>query len=242
MGFSTIPAIFLLICTFWIWATNKARSNNYITRIQVASVYSWLVLLAVWGIASSLFALSGKYSSPEFYTSFPALWVPLTPVFISSIFLLVCPTFKNALWMITANTSPRAFMFIHALRVAAIGGIFKAYHGLLPVSFVYPIGIPDFIFGIVSFFMAIRHGKKGYSSQTLIAWNVLGIMVLMAAPILMQLGLPSPVYLLNSQPDARKLFEFPMVLAPTLVVTTLLFMNGWCAFVLWRSNKNNKII
>lgn len=36
--------------------------------------------------------------------------------------------------------------------------------------------------------------------------------VLIAAPLLMQLGLPGPFYVLDAQPDARVLFEFPIVL------------------------------
>jgi hypothetical protein len=121
------------------------------------------------------------------------------------------------------------------MRIAAIGGVVKAANGILPQSFVYPIGIPDLMFGLLSLALALSYSRQRYSATTLIRWNLLGMAVLMAAPVLMQLGLPGPLHILNSQPDARTLFEFPMVLAPTLVVTLLFFLNGWHAWVLWRS-------
>ena len=108
---------------------------------------------------------------------------------------------------------------------------------ILRWSFVLPVGVPDLLFGSLSLLLMLSYGKTGNSRRALIGWNLLALAVLAAAPALMQMGLPGPLYVFSTQPDARALFEFPMVLAPTLVVTLLFFMNGWHAFVLWSAGK-----
>lgn len=235
MTFSTVPIIFLAIAWFWIRSTHQALRRREITRAEAHAVHAWLGLLAVWGLMSTALALEGVYRSDGFYRTLPGFWVPMIPVAISLVLLLVWPTFRNSLWIVTERTSPRAFLWIQSVRIAAIGGIVKAAHGLLPASFVYPVGGPDFVFGLLSLLLAIFHRKSAFSTRLLIGWNIVGMAVLIAAPLLMQLGLPGPFYVLDAQPDARVLFEFPIVLAPTLVVTTLFFMNGWHAFVLLRA-------
>ncbi len=235
MTFSSVPLLFMAICAFWLWAARHAERCGNITAAQARAIYVWLALLTGWGIVTASLALRGGYSSVAFYRMLPGFWVPLAPVALSIVLLLAWPAFRTALWIIAESTSPRAFLLVHCLRIAAIGGIIKASHGLLPWSFVLPVGIPDFLFGLLSLLLMLAHGKDGYSRRVLIGWNLLGIAVLAAAPVLMQMGLPGRLYVFDSQPDARTLFEFPMVLAPTLVVTLLFFMNGWHAFVLWWS-------
>jgi hypothetical protein len=237
MTFSTTPLLVLAICAFWGWAARASRSRGEITGAQARAIYAWLAILVFWGIATSLLAIGGGYRSAGFYRLLPGFWVPLAPVFISAALLALWPTFRSALWIVTGKTSPRAFMLVHSLRIAAIGGIVKASQGLLPASFAYPVGIPDFAFGLLSLTLFLL-GGRGYTIRTLVAWNLAGIAVLLAAPVLMQMGLPGPLHLLAGQPDARALFEFPMVLAPTLVVTWLFFMNGWHTLVLAMSRRS----
>lgn len=230
---SSIPFIFLSITAFWIWAALEARRRGDIATVHVRAIFVWLAVLAAWGGVTATLALRGGYRSTSFYQWWPGLWVPLMPVMISIMLLAGWPTFRMAAWVVTRTTSPRAFLFVQSIRIAAIGGIFKAMHGLLPASFVYPVGIPDFAYGLLSLVLAVTYGRNGYGARTLIGWNLLGMTVLSSAPVLMQLGLPGPVHVLRAAPDARALFEFPMVLAPTLVVTWLFFINGWHALVLW---------
>lgn len=234
MKFSSIPLIFLAIAGFWVWATESAYSRHKITARQRKSIWLWLLALALWGAMTTSLAVSGFYRSEVFLNLLPGFWVPLAPVLISLILLLIWPRLRSALFEVTAQTSPRAFMLLHAVRIAAIGGVFKAHQGLLPPSFAYPIGIPDLLFGLLSLLLALNYPRIAPDRRTIIAWNGLGMLSLMAAPVLMQMGLPGPLYVFQTQPDARSLFDFPMVLAPTLVVTWMFFINAWHSYVLWR--------
>lgn len=236
MKFSSIPLLFALICTFWLWAAHASLRRKEIGRGQLHSIYAWLVLLGAWGVVTSWLAVRGAYLTEGFYAFLPGLWVPLAPVMFSLTLLVLWPTFRRALWMVTEHTSPRAFFFLHAMRIAAIGSVVKAMNGILPQSFVFPIGIPDLLFGMLSLTLALFYPRGGHHARVTIVWNLLGMAVLMTAPVFMQLGLPGPLHFFKSQPDARTLYEFPMVLAPTLVVTLMFFINGWHAWVLWRSS------
>lgn len=235
MSFSSVPLLFVVIALFWVWAARASASRGELTAGNLRAIYAWLGLLTAWAVVTTLLATSGAYRSEAFYALLPALWLPLAPVVLSVALLGIWPSFRTALWTVTTQTSPRAFLWLHVLRVAAIGGIVKGAQGLLPESFAYPIGIPDLIFGVVSLVLARGYNRYRPARSALIAWNLAGMGVLMTAPVLMQLGLPGRLYTFTSQPDASALFEFPMVLAPTLVVTLLFFINGWHAFTLWKS-------
>lgn len=122
---------------------------------------------------------------------------------------------------------------MHALRIAAVGGVAKGFAGVLPASFAFPVGIPDLLFGVSTLLIGVFWPNGGLSRRTLIVWNIVGIAVILpAAPLLMQMGLPGPLYTLTSAPDARGLFEFPLVLAPTLIVPFFIFTNAVHASVL----------
>jgi hypothetical protein len=235
--FSSVPLLFGLIVVFWIWAARACVVQGVLSALQFRALNVWLALLTAWGITTTVLSTTGAYRSEAFYTLLPGLWVPLAPVALSLALLGLWPDFRAALWTVTTATSPRAFLWLHALRVAAIGGVIKGAQGQLPQSFAFPIGIPDLAFGLVSLVMAMAYHRLRPGRATLIGWNLAGMGVLMSAPILMQLGLPGPFHTFTTQPDATALFDFPMVLAPTLVVTLLFFTNGWHAFTLWRTAK-----
>lgn len=238
MKFSSVPLLFVAIVAFWVWAGRTSARRGEVTARQARAVHVWLGLLAAWAVVTTLLATSGAYRSEAFYALLPGLWVPLAPVALSLALLWTWPTFRSALWTLTTGTSPRAFLWLHAMRIGAIGGVIKGTQGLLPESFAYPIGIPDLLFGLLSLALALSYRRLRPGRTALIAWNLAGMGVLMSAPIFMQLGLPGRFYMFTAQPDATALFEFPMVLAPTLVVTLLFFTNGWHAITLWRAGRS----
>ena len=237
MKFSTTPFLFLALVAFWISAAEASRRCGDLTTAEAGSIYVWLVLMTAWGGATAGLALSGAYHSTTFFRVLPGFWVSLIPLALSVTLLAIWPAFRAALWGIAARTSPRAFILVQALRIAAIGGVYKAFHHALPTSFVYPVGIPDLLFGLSALALTFPRGNSGYSRRTLIIWNIMGLAVIMPAPLLMQMGLPGPLYTFTTSPDARALFEFPMVLAPTLVVPLFIFTNAAHATVLWLETK-----
>ena len=65
-------------------------------------------------------------------------------------------------------------------------------------------------------------------------WNAIGALVIVpSAPILIQLGLPGPLQVFTSLPDARAVFTYPMSIAPMIGVPLFVFLNLWVVWRLW---------
>lgn len=233
-NFSTTPFLAACLGGFWLVAALLVRARGHMGRIELAAVALWLGSLAVLGIANARLAISGAFQQESFFALMPGFWVPMIPFAISGALLLVLPAFRRALWAIGAHFPARAFVLVHAMRVAAVGGVAKGFAGLLPASFTLPVGIPDLLFGASALLIGVFWPKGGLSRRALIVWNLIGIAVIVpAAPLSMQMGLPGPLYVFTSAPDARALFKYPLVLAPTLIVPLFIFTNAVHAAVLW---------
>lgn len=235
---STLPFLCAALAAFWIWLGARSFRRGHIGIAGLMSIVVWIAALAAWGFVTARWSLDSTYTSKQFYALMPGLWWPMIPAFIT-LALLALPVFRNTLYAVVSRNS-RPMVLIHALRIAAIGGVVKGLNGLLPPSFALPVGIPDLLFGLSALMLGLLWKGDGLSSRTLIAWNLLGFAVIMPAPILMQLGLPGPFHAFTVIPDARALFDYPMVLAPTLVVPVFITMNAIHAVVLWmEASKTN---
>ena len=70
------------------------------------------------------------------------------------------------------------------------------------------------------------------------AWNLIGALVIVpSAPILLQLGLPGPLQVFTSLPDARAVFTYPMSIAPMIGVPLFVLINLWVAWRLWERSR-----
>lgn len=232
---STLPFLCAGLALFWVWLGVRSFARGHIGAAGLFSIILWMAALAAWGVATVRLSLNGYYVSAGFLALMPGLWWPLIPAFITVAFL-VLPPFRSALVAVVAHNS-RALVLVHALRIAAIGGVFKGLNGLLPPSFALPVGIPDFLFGLSALALGMLWKGEGRSARTLIAWNLVGLAIIMPAPLLMQLGLPGPLHIFTGTPDARELFAYPMVLAPTLIVPLFITMNSIHAAVLWMNTR-----
>jgi len=60
--------------------------------------------------------------------------------------------------------------------------------------------------------------------------NLIGFIIIVPfAVILINVGLPGPLYMIEESPSLKTIFEFPMVLAPTLVVPIFAMVNLFVA-------------
>lgn len=228
---SSLPFLCAGLAAFWIWLGVHSYLRGHINMAGLVSIAFWITSLTAWGVTSVYLALNGTYTSASFYAVMPGLWWPMIPAVITVVHLAL-PSFRTALFAVVSQNS-RALICIQALRIAAIGGVVKGFNGVLPPSFALPVGIPDMVFGLSALALTVLWPKEGWAPRTLIAWNLIGLGVILPAPLLMQLGLPGPFHVFTSSPDARALFEYPMVLAPTLVVPLFITLNAIHATVLW---------
>ncbi len=232
MKFSTVPLLFLVLVSFMASIAYGAKKQYMINRSEVTAIYCLLVVLVVWGILNGLLASFGIYSSPQFLSLLPGLWLPLIPILIGVVSVLLFSTLKFGLSKVFENTPRQYFIYVQALRILAIGSVFKAINGVFPTHFAYLVVITDFLFGISALYVGYMALRSSLSEKYLMIWNLVGALVV-GVPALMffQTGLPGPIQLFKAYPTTEKLLEFPMVLAPSLVVPTFILLN---ILVVWR--------
>jgi hypothetical protein len=111
-----------------------------------------------------------------------------------------------------------------------LGGIVKGLRGDITSGYVFWIGVPDFLFGVSALVVGWLVLRKAVGPRFLMAWNLVGF-ALIVLPTFVPMN-----YWMN-EPGFTFIFEFPMVLAPSIVIPILIALNllhAWgCADVLF---------
>lgn len=228
LKFSMIPIIFII----QLLAIRYAA--RYADKQSVIKVTGWitilLFILVIWGGISTWLALDGVYMSNEFLEAYPTFWLPFIPVVLVIVPLIFLVGARDAVRKLIDAMPISWIVGIHALRILAIGTIIKAWRGEFSMSFATWIGIPDLLFGLSAVVMIWLALKDRVNTMGLMIWNMLGVFVILpGAPIIGQMGLPGVFHSIDETPSMVTLLEFPMVLAPSLVVPLFVMMNMFVA-------------
>ncbi|MEM8743276.1 MAG: hypothetical protein AAGF14_01435 [Pseudomonadota bacterium] len=206
-------------------------------------VYVYLVWLAGYAIITSYLGARGLYVSAELLRLLPALWLQLITVAAVVLPLVLFTNLRQQMRQIVDDTPLHWFAWFHGLRIGALGTAYKTSIGEFPVYFELFVGIPDFLFGLSAFWVAARLRKGLLSQKSFMYWNLIGALIIVpSAPILLQLGLPGPLQLFTSLPDARAVFTFPMSIAPMIGVPLFVLINLWVAWRLWERSRTKVAI
>lgn len=112
----------------------------------------------------------------------------------------------------------------------------------LQVVTVGAVVIPDFLFGVSAFWIARKAQRGDLSRKKFVVWNLVGVLVIVpSAPILLQLGLPGPVQVFTSVPDARAVFTYPMSIAPMIGVPLFVLVDLWVVWRLWEQGHEKEV-
>ena len=135
---------------------------------------------------------------------------------------------RNGLRGIATSTPGHWLVLIQALRIGAIGGILKGVRGEVASDFVFWIGIPDFLFGLSALAVGWLLLRKAISPRVLIAWNLVGFSLIFLPTFV-------PMSYWMNEPGFRFIFEFPMVLSPSIVIPILISLNLLHTWGIWRT-------
>jgi hypothetical protein len=128
-------------------------------------------------------------------------------------------TFRSALNGLADTTPASWLVFFEALRIGALGSVVKALRGEITSSFPIWVGIPDFLYGVSAIILGLLLLRSPFDRRvTLIAWAIAG-----AGIILVPLFGLMPYWM--SEPGFSFIFEFPMVISPSIIVPILIFAN-----------------
>ena len=216
MNVSVLPIFVILIFIFCIGITRRARRNRSINVAEERSVYALLLAFFAWTVIAVVLGIKGIHIS--LMEQIPLLWQSFVPIVLLTIGLIFSRTLRSGLLGIVEYTPWHWLVFAHALRIGAIGSVMKGIKGDITSSYVFWIGIPDFLFGLSALVVGWLLLRNGVSHSFLLIWNLVG-----ASLILLPTFIPMNYWM--NEPGFVFIFEFPMVLAPSIVVPIFIFLN-----------------
>ena len=214
-------------------------------RVQtdMVPVYWFFLWVTAYGVVTSVLGARGVYITDDILKTMPGFWLQVLTVGAIVIPIVLFRNVRNGLRQIVDSTPWHWFAYFHGMRIAALGTAYKTMIGQFPAYFEYGVGIPDFLFGVSAFWVARKVQRGELTRKSFLVWNLVGALVIVpSAPILLQLGLPGPVQVFTSLPDARAVFTYPMSIAPMIGVPLFVLVNLWVAWRLWEQGNQEEQI
>ncbi len=231
MKLSILPLFIAFVFLFCIAITRRARSNESIGAAEARSVYALILTFFAWTLIAVVMGIKGTHL--ELMQRVPLLWQALVVVTLWSLAFTFSGTLRSGLRGIATSTPGHWLVFVQALRIGALGGIVKGIRGEITSKFVFWIGIPDFLFGVSALIVGWLLLRKAIGPRFLIAWNLIGFGL-----IVLPTFLPTSYWM--NEPGFSFIFEFPMILAPSVVVAIFVSLNllhAWGIFVTEKGNR-----
>jgi hypothetical protein len=230
---SLTPILLAVEITFFVVLALRTDRLGGDRRESVA-VGLYLVWIAFYGVVVSAVGARGLYVSDALLRWLPGFWIQLVTVAACVVPVVLFERVRDGLRRIVDTTPWHWFAYFHGMRVAAVGTAYKTILGEFPAYFELLVGIPDLAFGVSAFWIGGRARRGQLSRRGFFCWNLVGIFVIVpAAPILLQLGLPGPIQIFEGVPDARVILTHPMSIAPMLGVPLFVLVNLLVAWRLW---------
>ena len=227
MKASILPVYIAVVFAFCFFVSIRAQKNRSIAAKEATSVYILLLVFALWAVISIIMGMNEVH--PRLMDSIPLLWQACVLIIIVGIGLF-SKNLKAALRGIASATPQHWFVFFQALRIGAIGTVIKLLNGEIVSKFPIWVGIPDFLFGLSALVVGWLLLRKAISNGFLIVWNLLG-----AAIILVPVFGLMPYWM--NEPGFIFIFEFPMILAPSVVVPIMILFNLLMAWNIFDSHR-----
>jgi hypothetical protein len=224
MTLSTLPVLVAaLFGGLWFLLGRLARTG-VLPRREAAWLYALLLALLAWGGLNASLAGTGRYGGEAFFALLPGYWMPYVPVVLGVTGALLVRPLRAGLSTLVAQTPAHWLTGVHAVRILALGSLIKAHMGVFPERFALYVAIPDLLFGLSALPVTAWARRGSLARPALLAWHLTGAAVIVV-PVA---GL---MHVFMAEPRFDALFAFPMVLAPTLAVPTLVMLN---LLVAWR--------
>ena len=170
MRLSILPIFVILVFVFCLLITLRARRGGSINRAEARSVYYLVLALVAWTVVLVGLGINGIHVA--LMKSVPLLWQAGVPVGIAMIGFVVSGNLRPAVRGIATSTPGLWLVLIQALRIGALGGVIKGIQGEVTSSFVFWVGIPDFLIGISAIMVGWLLLRRAVSDGFLVAWSL----------------------------------------------------------------------
>ncbi len=224
MQLSSLPILIAAIFGFLVLLVRRLHQSDQLNRSERNGIGVLLAILLAWGGASAYLSNSGVYTSTQFLRLAPGYWLPYIPVIIAVSLVMLSAPLRNGCRKLVDGTPGHWLTGIHVLRILALGTVIKASMGMFPDRFAWFVGIPDLLFGLSALPVSLLASRGRLSDRFLMLWHLVGALVIVAPAV-------GFMHIFMREALFAELFTFPMALAPTLVVPTLVMLN---LLVVWR--------
>lgn len=229
MNLSLTPFLLITELAFLLFVFRNAKPNRNVPPWRLMAFWVWIVFYA--GVATYL-GYEGVYVSEALLNYYPGFWLQSITIAACITPVLMSPGLRHDLRSAVDATMWEHWIYFNMLRLSAVGTLVGASRSSFPIYFELLVGIPDLLFALSTFWILKRTKADCLSSRQFFYWNLIGAFVIVpAAPILLQLGLPGPLQVFDSQPDASAVFAFPMSVAAMIGVPLFVLVN---LLVAWR--------
>lgn len=176
----------------------------------------WAALsVALWFIAATVAGWTSLFDRPN-RPPFELLAFVVLPIVIAWTAFQISRPFRA----FAESVSLTWLVGSHAWRFVGLGFLIGWYRGALPAGFAIPEGVGDIVAAIGAIALARQLSRGRVPRTWLLAWNVFGLLDLLAAIALGVLYANGPIGLLASVGGAttRPMITFPVSLIPTFFV------------------------
>ncbi|MEW8561635.1 MAG: hypothetical protein AB2541_06000 [Candidatus Thiodiazotropha sp.] len=224
MQLSSLPLLIAAIFGFIWFLVSRLHRREILNSVQRNQLALLLGILLFWGLFVGYQSSVGRFNDEAFFNLLPGYWLPYVPVFIAVAMVSVLTPLREGLRLLIDETPAHWLSGIHMLRILALGTLIKASKDQFPQMFAWFVGGPDLLFGLsaVAVTLMVLAGKV--KQRVLLVWHSIGVVVIV-------LPLAGLMHLFMTEPLFAALFQLPMVMAPALVVPTLVMLN---MLVAWR--------
>jgi hypothetical protein len=224
MQFSTLPILIALIFGFLWFLARRLQRQGLLNSPQRNWLGLLISILLIWGMFVGYQSDRGALTTERFLSMMPGYWLPYIPALIAASLAMLIAPLRNGLRTLVDETPQQWLSGIHIVRILAFGTLIKATMGLFPEKFAWFVGGADLLFGLSAIAVTLLARQGRLSDGFLMLWHLIGALVILVPLVgLMHVFMREPLF--------AELFVFPMVLAPALVVPTLVMLN---LMVVWR--------
>jgi len=175
-----------------------------------------LGIVGIWFVAAFVGGMMGLFYQPDKPPLYLGLFI-LVPVLGFTLTYRASARVQQALEAVPL----RLITIAHVLRFVGLGFVAAVILNVLPAQFGYPAGWGDVLAAALCLPLAGAVGRQQYSARLrtlFIAWNLFGLIDLVAAVTLGILYSPGPFGVLRTDISTGLMATFPVNLIPTFFV------------------------
>lgn len=176
--------------------------------------FGTLVILITWLCLLTIFSYKGFFAD---FSKLPPR--PVLAMLIPLPFIILIALSKTGTQLLR-SVSPHWLVYIQSFRIfVEILLLFAFLAGKLPEQMTFEGRNFDILTGILALPVGyILAGKKTYATKLAIAFNIIGIMLLLNILIIAILSMPTPFRYFMNEPSDTLVAQFPFILLPGILV------------------------